>query len=206
MNAIPKPGVYHCSCGEDVVVDLVAVRNSSLASYFGEGSLRTLPETVSGTCLGCGKDGRWKTQEDDCLASSPRLETTLDSRRENAIYQILGDARLTGNEIPGLRWLIRKAWLAGVETWWEVEGGWKEEVDKLRTALSSHEEKTKAPVPMLLWCPEPKCRERHIDRGEFATTRWHHTHSCQACGHTWRPAVVHTVGVQFLPGFKDEAP
>jgi rubredoxin len=57
------------------------------------------------------------------------------------------------------------------------------------------------PIPMLLWCPE--CGERHIDRGEFAT-RLHHTHSCQHCGLTWRPAVVHTVGVQFLPGFKDE--
>lgn len=57
------------------------------------------------------------------------------------------------------------------------------------------------PIPMLLWCPE--CGERHIDKGEFAT-RLHHTHSCQGCGMTWRPAVVHTVGVQFLPGFKDE--
>jgi rubredoxin len=60
---------------------------------------------------------------------------------------------------------------------------------------------TKAAIPMLLWCPE--CGERHIDKGEFYT-RLHHTHSCQHCGLTWRPAVVHTVGVQFLPGFKDE--
>lgn len=58
------------------------------------------------------------------------------------------------------------------------------------------------PVPMLLWCPE--CGERHVDV-DFAT-RVHHTHSCQSCGLTWRPAVVPTVGVQFLPGFKDEAP
>lgn len=57
------------------------------------------------------------------------------------------------------------------------------------------------PVPMLLWCPE--CGERHVDRDEFAT-KPHHTHSCQHCGHTWRPAVVQTVGVQFLPGFRDE--
>ena len=57
-----------------------------------------------------------------------------------------------------------------------------------------------APVAMLLWCPE--CGERHIDRGEFATKR-HHTHSCQECGMTWRPAREHTVGVQFLPGYKD---
>ena len=65
--------------------------------------------------------------------------------------------------------------------------------------LSSNEEG--APIPMLLTCPS--CGERHIDRGEFAT-RIHHTHACQHCGLCWRPAVVATVGVQFLPGFKDE--
>lgn len=59
-----------------------------------------------------------------------------------------------------------------------------------------------APVPILLHCPE--CNERHIDRGEFAT-KVHHTHSCQFCGMTWRPAVVPTVGVQFLPGFGPSA-
>lgn len=57
------------------------------------------------------------------------------------------------------------------------------------------------PVPMYLTCP--KCGARHVDAGEFAT-KPHHTHSCQECGLTWRPAVVPTVGVQFLPGFKDE--
>lgn len=56
-----------------------------------------------------------------------------------------------------------------------------------------------SPIPMYLTCP--KCGERHIDEGEFAT-RPHHTHSCQSCGLTWRPAVICTVGVQFLPGFK----
>lgn len=57
------------------------------------------------------------------------------------------------------------------------------------------------PIPMLLWCPE--CGGRHVDRGEFAT-KAHHTHACQACGMVWRPAIVPTVGVQFLPGFRDE--
>lgn len=57
------------------------------------------------------------------------------------------------------------------------------------------------PVPMILYCPE--CGKRHIDAGEFAT-KSHHTHACQSCGCVWRPAVVATVGVQFLPGFKDE--
>jgi rubredoxin len=59
------------------------------------------------------------------------------------------------------------------------------------------------PVPMLLHCP--LCSARHIDEGEFAT-KSHHTHACQECGHVWRPAVVATVGVQFLPGFKNGAP
>lgn len=54
--------------------------------------------------------------------------------------------------------------------------------------------------PMLLWCPV--CGERHIDEGEFAT-KAHHTHACQNCGMVWRPARVSTVGVKFLPGFKN---
>ena len=59
------------------------------------------------------------------------------------------------------------------------------------------------PIPMVLHCPE--CRTRHIDEGEFAT-KPHHTHACQGCGLTWRPAIVPTVGVQFLPGFKNPSP
>lgn len=57
------------------------------------------------------------------------------------------------------------------------------------------------PIPMRLACEA--CGVLHIDEGEFLT-KPHHTHSCQFCGLTWRPAVVHTVGVQFLPGFKNE--
>lgn len=57
-----------------------------------------------------------------------------------------------------------------------------------------------APIPMFLTCPG--CGARHIDEGEFAT-KAHHTHACQSCGLTWRPAIVPTVGVRFLPGFKD---
>lgn len=59
------------------------------------------------------------------------------------------------------------------------------------------------PIPMRLQCPE--CHMLHIDEGELMT-KPHHTHSCQSCGMTWRPAVVNTVGVRFLPGFKNEAP
>jgi hypothetical protein len=54
------------------------------------------------------------------------------------------------------------------------------------------------PIPMRLHCPE--CHALHVDEGEFAT-KPHHTHACQRCGAVWRPAVVPTVGVRFLPGF-----
>jgi predicted RNA-binding Zn-ribbon protein involved in translation (DUF1610 family) len=57
-------------------------------------------------------------------------------------------------------------------------------------------------VPMILFCPQ--CGERHLDVGEWET-RIHHTHACQSCGFVWRPAVVATVGVAFLPGFKNDA-
>lgn len=57
------------------------------------------------------------------------------------------------------------------------------------------------PIPMILTCP--RCTERHIDEGEFAT-KAHHTHVCQSCGLTWRPAKLDTIGVQFLPGYQDE--
>ncbi len=59
------------------------------------------------------------------------------------------------------------------------------------------------PVPMLLFCPF--CHFRHIDRGEFAQ-KSHHTHACQGpgCGMVWRPAIVPTVGVEYLPGFKND--
>lgn len=56
------------------------------------------------------------------------------------------------------------------------------------------------PVAMRITCPD--CGVLHVDEGAFAT-KPHHTHSCQACGLTWRPAVAATVGVRFLPGFKD---
>jgi predicted RNA-binding Zn-ribbon protein involved in translation (DUF1610 family) len=70
-------------------------------------------------------------------------------------------------------------------------------------ALELGKEPLPSKVPMLLWCPE--CGSRHIDEGEWAK-REHHTHACQICGVVWRPALVSTVGVRFLPGFKNEAP
>lgn len=59
------------------------------------------------------------------------------------------------------------------------------------------------PVPVAMYLNCPLCGARHIDLGEFAT-KPHHTHACQGCGLAWRPAIVHTVGVEYLPGFKNE--
>lgn len=57
------------------------------------------------------------------------------------------------------------------------------------------------PIPMRLICEG--CGELHIDEGEFETYP-HTTHVCQHCGLTWKPAKVPTVGVRFLPGYKNE--
>lgn len=77
--------------------------------------------------------------------------------------------------------------------------------DQLQAEISGW--RTKAadsePIPMILTCPG--CNVRHIDQGDFAT-KPHHTHACQGCGLVWRPAKVATVGVRFLPGFKDIDP
>lgn len=56
------------------------------------------------------------------------------------------------------------------------------------------------PIPMQLDCP--RCHARHIDTGEFAYLP-HSTHACQNCGLVWKPAKVNTVGVEFLPGYKN---
>lgn len=56
-------------------------------------------------------------------------------------------------------------------------------------------------IPIRLPCPA--CGQLHIDEGEWAN-KPHHTHACQFCGNVWRPAIVDTVGVQFLSGFKNE--
>jgi predicted RNA-binding Zn-ribbon protein involved in translation (DUF1610 family) len=84
------------------------------------------------------------------------------------------------------------------------------EIRSLRRRLAAGEEQLRAlekrledaegPVPIILECPS--CGERHIDEGEFVT-KPHHTHACQECGFVWRPALRASVGVRFLPGFKN---
>lgn len=58
-----------------------------------------------------------------------------------------------------------------------------------------------APIPMIMNCPA--CGVRHIDEGRFATHP-HTTHSCQSCGVNFKPALVPTVGVEFLPGYQNQ--
>ena len=71
----------------------------------------------------------------------------------------------------------------------------------LQSEVRALNERVNKPLDCLLWCPS--CNTRHIDEGEFAT-KPHHTHACQECGMVWRPAIQATVGVQFLPGFKNK--
>ena len=72
----------------------------------------------------------------------------------------------------------------------------------LRTSITAYRDQGTMLAPWL-WCPA--CGGRHIDEGAFAE-KPHHTHACQHCGMTWRPSVVATYGVRFLPGFKNETP
>ncbi len=63
------------------------------------------------------------------------------------------------------------------------------------------------PLPMRIHCPAyvhgRMCGVLHVDVEEWAT-KPHKSHTCQACGHTWQPALFHTVGVRFLPGTQSE--
>jgi rubredoxin len=108
------------------------------------------------------------------------------SKQEDAYRRHRSQVALTHNEADALIAAAR----ASLESRGDAENTWK-----VGQAIE--------PIPMRLMCP--CCGELHIDEGEFAT-RVHHTHACQRCGHVWRPAVVATVGVRFLPGFQNEEP
>lgn len=84
-----------------------------------------------------------------------------------------------------------------------LDRDWGEVVDELLAGgdASTLETATApSPIPMLLACPV--CHTRHVDEGEWST-RPHRTHLCGRCGATWRPALVHTVGVVALPEVQD---
>jgi hypothetical protein len=80
-------------------------------------------------------------------------------------------------------------------------------------ALEGHTLPELVPQPMkqVIYCPltakcecgRPRmCGARHVDKGDFAT-KPHHTHSCQECGGSFRLQKEATVGVAFIPEFKD---
>lgn len=84
----------------------------------------------------------------------------------------------------------------------------QDERDEANRVIAQLLARLSGPIPMRLHCPARNddgsmCGFLHVDAGEFLTNP-HHTHACQKCGHTWRPAKEHTVGVQFIPGFRDE--
>jgi len=124
------------------------------------------------------------------------MQEQLRSERLSEFEQLLRGKHRS----PELAGAAAVAWLAlyGGQILVDLRDG--HQAQNSVAALERQIEDLKAPVPMLLWCPD--CGERHIDKGAFAT-KPHHTHACQHCGHCWRPAVVPTVGVQYLPGFKD---
>lgn len=82
----------------------------------------------------------------------------------------------------------------------EIVSAQEREIKDIRAAcmsLTQRLDAKEAPIPMRLVCPA--CKALHEDEGD----KPHHTHACQACGNVWRPAIVATVGVRFLPGFKN---
>jgi hypothetical protein len=110
------------------------------------------------------------------------IDDILDRRGLKSEWRAI-DAPLQGE--------IRQAWMRIVRECLDLS---------LARFAAPTERPSAVAVPMLLWCPG--CGERHVDKGPFATNI-HHTHACQNCGLVWRPALVATVGVDFLPGFKD---
>jgi hypothetical protein len=81
------------------------------------------------------------------------------------------------------------------------------DISKLRDLMEEHSRASKdaarealATIPIRINCPE--CGELHVD--EALKDKPHHTHACQGCGNVWRPSVRNTIGVRFLPGFKDD--
>lgn len=76
-------------------------------------------------------------------------------------------------------------------------------VEEPGLVLDAAEPAAPPPIPIRLTCPG--CGKLHVDEGRFAT-KPHHTHACQFCGMAWRPAIMDTVGVKFLPGFKNDDP
>jgi len=127
-----------------------------------------------------------------CERLRRRVKEEADREIENADHRLRGNPnRFDEGTKKGAYWVSKHIAEFDLADW-------------LATALKDQtyaDHSPGQPLPLILTCPV--CGVRHIDRGEFST-KPHHTHACQACGICWRPALVPTVGVQHLPGFKDE--
>ena len=117
-------------------------------------------------------------------ASATLTKTWVDAERSTPLPTI---------PFLGKAFVVKGYEIVGAEVAFDLE----EVVDVRPADLSKPNPDT---IPMRLVCPA--CRELHVDEGEFAT-KPHHTHACQVCGNVWRPALVPTVGVRFLPGFRN---
>ncbi len=74
-----------------------------------------------------------------------------------------------------------------------------EELVKYVFSLLGRIKELEQPIPMVLHCPQ--CNTRHIDPVELKP---HKTHACQDCGTLFTPSLIHTTGIKFLPGCKNE--
>lgn len=181
-----------------------------------EGSFRMVDGAIADVCSDCGRSGDDHPEAPPTRDSEPcehgwshRICCDICTPTESsAPPTVPGEPTATASMRAGLnlamalrlqRLVLNAASAAGVDPardeWTAFD--WQRICDVLAKQIDAQ-----PPIPMLLTCPQPNCGARHIDRGDFAT-KPHHTHTCQACGHTWRPAKVHTVGVDFLPGFHD---
>lgn len=130
------------------------------------------------------------------------------------------NGKTTGQSVQAVCGEVERAWseLESIREVLEMQDQSAEEIVRaLKIAIDTNAARIaelamlKAPIPMVIHCPcavdnadgtQRVCGARHVDKGRFVTHP-HHTHSCQTCGQTWRHALVSTVGVEFLPGFKD---
>lgn len=147
---------------------------------------------------------------DLCVRLRDRLKREADLEIQNAEHRLKGtQSDFDKGTMKGAYWCAKHIAEVDIAEWLSREWGDVEVPSPEAIAARApgyiaqvHQAvQSGAPIPMLLTCPV--CGERHLDEGEFAH-KPHHTHACQHCGMCWRPAIVPTVGVQFLPGFKNE--
>lgn len=158
----------------------------------GSGCSYLLRDTKTGKVI--GRDGG--EPEDQLLVRNWQwVRTALNTLDEESIHLRVSVRRFS--RFYALLNQMIPAADDGVRTDDEVIARFAEQIEAWQRSAAG----ATTPIPMILNCPQ--CTGRHVDAGVFAT-KAHHTHACQSCGFCWRPSIVPTVGVQFLPGFKDE--